>query len=415
MVAPHQPTDADARRLQRRVDELTVGIAMERARAEAALAAREDELRRANRFLNEAQRLSRTGSFIWDVDADAHSWSEEVYRIYGLDPGVEVTVDLIQTVVHPDDLPAVERAIGAAAHGQGFDFEFRIVTGEGQQKYARVVAHRIAEITDRPVFLGALQDVTEGRLVEESLARARSELAHVARVATLNAMTASIAHEVSQPLSGILANASTSIRMLAADPADLTGAAEAARRTLRDANRASDVVNRLRAMFSKREPTAELFDLNEVAREVVALSAGELQRSRALLTLDFAGDLPLISGDRVQLQQVVLNLLMNAADAMAGVEDRPRTILVQTHLHDDASVKLDVRDSGIGLDPQAVERLFDAFYTTKPKGLGVGLAISRSIIEDHHGRLWAEANDGPGATVSFCIPARAPTPFHSDP
>ena len=377
--------------------------------AEQALEAREDELRRANRFLTEAQRLSKTGSFTWDLFADEHIWSDEVYRIYGLDPDVRVTVGLLQKTIHPGDLPEVERLIAGAAESRSFDLGFRIVTPEGELKYAHVVAHRIEEITDRPVFLGALRDVTESRLVEDGLARARTELAHVARLATLNTMTASIAHEVSQPLSGILTNANTCIRMLAADPPNLSGAAETARRAIRDANRASDIVKRVRAMFSRRAPTTELVDLNDLAREVIALSAGELQRSGASLALDLAEGLPLISADRVQLQQVVLNLLMNAADAVAQVEDRRRTILVGTFLHEDGDVELHVSDSGVGLDPQSAHKMFDAFYTTKAEGMGVGLAVSRSIIEGHSGRLWATANDGPGATVGFRIPSRPPS------
>ncbi len=215
------------------------------------------------------------------------------------------------------------------------------------------------EIIDR---FAKIAGIAIGRaLADEALTRTRSELAHVARVATLNAMTASIAHEVSQPLAGILTNANTCVRMLAANPPNLAGAAETARRTIRDADRASDVVKRLRAMFSKKAPATELIDLNDVAQEVIDLSGGELQRSRALLQSAFAGGLPPVSVDRVELQQVILNLLLNAADAMAGIEDRPRTILVKTGLDNNGSVKLDVRDSGHGCGSQlrrkAVRRL----------------------------------------------------------
>jgi signal transduction histidine kinase len=240
---------------------------------------------------------------------------------------------------------------------------------------------------------------------EEALNQTRNELAHVTRVATLNAMTASIAHEVSQPLSGILTNANTCARMLAADPPNLTVAAETVRRTIRDANRATEIIQRLRAMFTTKPTTTELADLNELAREVIALSMGELRRAGVLLETEFAEELPRIRADRVQLQQVILNLLLNAGDAMAGIEDRPRTLLVGTGLHDGGSVRLLVRDSGTGIDPEKIGRLFEAFYTTKPKGMGIGLSISRSIIERHNGRLWAENNAGPGATFSFSIPS----------
>jgi C4-dicarboxylate-specific signal transduction histidine kinase len=236
----------------------------------------------------------------------------------------------------------------------------------------------------------------------------QADLAHVARVATLNAMTASIAHEVSQPLSGILTNANTCVRMLTAEPPNVAGAAETARRTIRDANRASEVIKRLRTMFSKHTPAIEPVDLNDAAGEVIALSAGELQRSGVLLQTDFAENLPPASADRVQLQQVILNLLLNAVDAMAGIEDRPRTIQVKTGLDDSGGVKLAVRDSGTGVDPRTVDKLFEAFYTTKAQGMGVGLSICRSIIEKHNGSLWAEANHGPGATFSFCVPTASP-------
>jgi signal transduction histidine kinase len=225
----------------------------------------------------------------------------------------------------------------------------------------------------------------------------------------VGALTASIAHEVNQPLSGIITNAGTCLRMLAADPPDIEGARETARRTMRDGNRAADVITRLRALFTNNEFTLEPLDLNEATREVVALSLSELQRNRIVLQSEFAADLPVITGDRIQLQQVMLNLLRNASDAMVGVDDRPRHLLIRTERDDGDRVRLSVRDAGVGLDPQSMNKLFDAFYTTKTDGMGIGLSVSRSIIERHHGRLWAEPNDGgPGATFSFWIPREAP-------
>ena len=239
----------------------------------------------------------------------------------------------------------------------------------------------------------------------EAQNRARLELTHVERLATLSTMTASITHEVSQPISGILTNANTCVRMLTADPPNVEGATETARRTIRDANRASEVIMHLRAMFAKKAPTMEMVDLNDAAREVIALSSAELRRRGAEWQTEFTEPLPAVSGDRVQLQQVILNLLLNAADAMAEIEDRSRTLRVQTLLEGGDRVKLLVRDSGVGLDPRAIEKLFEAFHTTKAHGLGIGLAVSRSIIESHKGQLWATANDGPGATFGFSIPS----------
>ena len=239
---------------------------------------------------------------------------------------------------------------------------------------------------------------------DEALNQARLELTHVARMATLSAMTASITHEVSQPISGILTNANTGARMLAAEPPNVLGAAETIRRTVRDANRATEVIKRLRAMFAKKAPTIERVDLNDAAQEVITMSSAELRRSRAVVETDFAEPLPLVSGDRVQLQQVILNLILNAADALADIEGRPRTLRVQTEIQGGDTIELLVRDSGVGLDPHAMEKLFEPFHTTKVNGLGIGLAISRSIIESHRGQLWARANDGPGATFGFSIP-----------
>jgi signal transduction histidine kinase len=230
----------------------------------------------------------------------------------------------------------------------------------------------------------------------------------VARVTTLSALTASIAHEVNQPLSGIITNASTCLRMLDADPPNVEGARETARRTIRDGNRASDVVTRLRTLFSKKEFTLESVDLTEATREVMALALSDLQRNRITLQSEFADDLPTVAGDRVQLQQVILNLLRNASEAMVDVHDRPRALLIKTERENGDRVRLTVRDAGVGLPPQSLNSLFDPFSTTKSGGMGIGLFVSRSIIERHHGRLWAEPNEGgPGAAFSFSIPCDA--------
>ena len=289
------------------------------------------------------------------------------------------------------------------------------MTASGAVKHVRGVAHVIEQVEGRPMFIGALQDVTESMVAEEALNRARSELAHVARVTTLSALTASIAHEVNQPLSGIITNASTCLRMLDADPPDVDGARETARRTIRDGNRASDVITRLRALFSKKEFTLESLDLNEATREVIALSLSDLQRNRVILQSELADDLPPVTGDRVQLQQVILNLLRNASDAMVDVRRSPAAVADQNRTGGRRSCASDVQDAGVGFDRQSMDKLFEAFYTTKSGGMGIGLSVSRSIIERHHGRLWAEPNDWPGATFSFSIPRRRPSDGRSAP
>lgn len=257
-----------------------------------------------------------------------------------------------------------------------------------------------------PQFLMALsEDMTESKQAEQ----ARAELAHVARVLSMGALTASITHEINQPLAGIVTNASTCLRMLAADPPNLEGAKETARRTIRDGNRASEVVHRLRALYSRKGGAFEPLNLNETVGEVIALLLSELQQQRVIVRAELAERLPRVSGDRVQLQQVILNLLRNAADAMRHVDDRPRKVLVRTEREQIDRVRLSVTDAGVGFDPQAAEKLFELFYTTKDDGMGIGLSVSHSIIENHRGRLWATLNEGPGATFSFSVPCQPDT------
>jgi len=372
-------------------------IAIDRARNEAAL-------KRSEAFLAQAQKLSLTGSFGWIVDEDPHFWSDETFRIFGYDPGTPITVRLALQRVHPQDLDFVRQVIAQTQEGRDIDVEYRLMMPDGNVKHVHVVAQASRDQHGRLEYIGAIQDVTQQRRSEEALGKLRSELAHVARVTSLGALTASIAHEVNQPLSGIVTNASTSLRMLAADPPNVDGARETARRSIRDANRAADVITRLRALFAKKVPTAEPMDLNAATREVIALWRSELQRSRATLRAELAGDLPRVMGDRVQLQQVIINLLRNASDAMSGVDDRPRVIVIRTGLDGHDGVILSIQDAGVGFDQNGVDKLFEAFYTTKHDGMGIGLSISRSIIESHGGRLWAAPNDGPGVTFSFSIP-----------
>jgi hypothetical protein len=368
----------------------------------------EEELQRSEAFLAEGERLSLSGSFLWRLDTDEITFSEQLYRIHELDRDSPVTLERISSRIHPEDLPLLSEKIEGARAGSDsiLNYEIRMRMPNGSVKYVRTVAHGTRDRDGRPEIIGAVQDVTERRLAEEALSQARSDLAHVTRVTSLGVLTASIAHEVNQPLSGIITNASTCLRMLAADPPNIEGARETAKRTIRDGNRASELVTRLRALFSKKESTTEPVDLNDAAKEVIALSLSELQRNRVILRREFADDLPVVIGDRVQLQQVILNLLRNASDAMRPVNDRPRQLRIRTERCTDDQVRLTVQDAGVGLDPKAMDRLFQAFYTTKDDGMGIGLSVSRSIIERHHGRLWAEPNEGPGATFSFCIPPK---------
>jgi C4-dicarboxylate-specific signal transduction histidine kinase len=317
---------------------------------------------------------------------------------------MRVTLEVIGTRIHPEDVAAFTEQIERSRRdGSDVQLEIRLEMPDGTVKYVHVVAHRRKE-SSQLEYIGAVQDVTQRRLSEEALAKVRSELAYVARATSLGVLTASIAHEVNQPLAGIVTNAGTCVRMLAADPPDVDGARETARRTIRDGNRAADVMTRLRALFSRREFSLESVDLNEATQEIIAISLSDLQRHRVILQSELAEDLPIVTGDRIQLQQVIVNLLRNASDAMGGVYNRPRQLVIRTEREDGDRVRVNVRDVGVGVDPQAMDKLFDAFYTTKSDGMGIGLSVSRSIVERHHGRLWAEPNDGPGATFSFSIP-----------
>jgi PAS domain S-box-containing protein len=367
----------------------------------------EEELRRSEAFLAEGQQLSRVGSFSWRVATDEITCSEQFYRIFNLDRDVRVTFEVIGTRVHPEDLSGFEEQIERSRRdGSDVQLEIRLQMPDRAVKYVHIVAHRRDDSVQRE-YIGAVQDVTQRRRSEEALAKVRSELAYVSRATSLGVLTASIAHEVNQPLAGIITNAGTCLRMLDADPPDVDGARETARRTIRDGNRASDVMTRLRALFSKKEFSLEPVDLNEATREVIALSLSDLHRHRVILQSELADDLPIITGDRIQLQQVILNLLRNASDAMVEVHERPRLLLIKTEREDGNRVRLTVRDAGIGFPSQSLDSLFDAFYTTKSGGMGIGLFVSRSIVERHQGRLWAELHDGPGATFSFSIPVSA--------
>jgi PAS domain S-box-containing protein len=310
-------------------------------------------------------------------------------------------------ITHDEDFESNRTLVGELLAGKRrqFQIEKQYRRKNGSLVWVRNNVSIVPGTERQPGFLMALsEDITERKQAEEALSKARSELTHVTRISSLGVLTASIAHEVNQPLSGIVTNASTCLRMLAADPPNVEGARETVRRTIRDGNRAAEVVNRLRALFSKKETTPEPVDLNEATEEVLALLLSELQRNRVILRPELADNLPAVIGDRVQLQQVILNLVRNASDAMSAVDDRPRQLLVRTEQEDGGRVRLSVQDAGSGFDPQSADKLFETFYTTKHEGMGIGLSVSRSIIENHHGRLWATLNDGPGATFSFSVP-----------
>ena len=313
-------------------------------------------------------------------------------------------------LLHPDDVEQTARTWRACVT-TGAPYRVEIRTFHAADRTYRWCVTSALPLLDQQgrilKWYGTVVDMHDWRHAQEELRNTQAELARVARVMTMGELTSSIAHEVNQPLFGIMTNTDTCLLMLSTDPPDVDGARETTQRTMRDANRASDVIKRLRALYSKKDPSPELMDLNQATREVISLSLSDLQKWRVIVLQELADNLPLVMADRVQVQQVIMNLVRNASDAMSNVDDRPRELLIRTEREESDRVQLSVKDAGVGFEPQAAGRLFEAFYTTKNEGMGIGLSISRSIIEAHEGRLWATANDGPGATFSFSIPCKA--------
>lgn len=372
-------------------------------RVEVDLSERERELRRSAALIAEGERLSHTGSFYWNSESNEVRYSDEGYRIHEIELGTHITLELLSSRIHPEDRPLLQQKIDAGRNERGdLDYSIRLLLPSNKVRWIHTTARPFHGEAGKIEYVGAVQDITDRHNAEEALNTLRSEMARVARISSLGALTASIAHEVSQPLTGVVTNASAGVRMLTADSPNIAGALEAARRALRDANRATDVVGRLRAMFSSKEAEHEDVDLNEAIREILALTARELQSGRVNVHMELDPALPTIRGDRIQLQQVILNLILNASDAMQEVATRE--LVLKTALQEDEALRLTVTDSGTGIDPRQIEKLFEPFHTTKSKGMGIGLFVSLSIIERHGGRLWAERNEPDGACFSFSIP-----------
>jgi PAS domain S-box-containing protein len=370
----------------------------ERKRAETAL-------RRSEAYLAEAQRLSVTGSFGWNIATDEIYWSDETYRIFEYSADRQPTLDVVRERTHPDDLARVEALLERVRHDtKQWQFEHRLLMPGGAVKHLRVVAHAADEATGQPTFLGAIMDISASREAENQLQEARTELAHVNRVTTLGELAASIAHEVNQPIAAVVTNASAGLRWLAATPPNLDEVRNALGRIVKDGERAGEVLGRIRSLVKKTPMRQEQLDINETILEVVALTRSEVQRNSVVLRTELSPSLPKLPGDRVQLQQVILNLIVNAVEAMSSGAAARRELTITSATEAANGVLVSVRDSGPGIDAQCLDRLFDPFYTTKTDGLGMGLAISHSLIEAHGGRLWAASKEGQGATFHFSLP-----------
>jgi PAS domain S-box-containing protein len=311
--------------------------------------------------------------------------------------------------LHPEDRARIVEAFrGAIAAGKDLEAEARMRGADGRYRWLLFRSVPQRDPSGKIVkWYGKSMDITELKRAGEERERLRqleSDLAHINRVSMLGELAASIAHEVNQPLAGIVSNGSACLRFLAVDPPDIEEIREGVRDMVRDGKRAGEVIARIRALTKRTAPPREKLDLNETIREVLALVGDETKKHGVVIRMQLAGEVCSVEGDRVQLQQVLLNLIMNAIQAMSGVNDRARQLVITTRSMDTHQWQVTVEDSGMGLDPEKIARIFEPFYTTKSGGMGMGLSICRSILQHHGGRLWATANDGPGASFHFTLP-----------
>jgi len=368
----------------------------------------EEKLKQSEAYLHEAQRLGHMGSWAHNVSSGTLFASPELLRIFGRDPDEEkLTVEKFRERIHPEDRPFIEEVANKSTNEKtDFEFDYRIVLPEGSIKWVYSVAHPVFDDSgDLLEYIGTIIDVTERKETEDALRQAQADLAHVSRVTTMGELVASIAHEVNQPLGAIVTNGHACVRLLSRETPDLDKSREVIERMIGEGMRASKVIKRIRDLLHKAPPEKAPLNINDPIQEVIALVSSDVHRSRVKLFADLASDLPQVIGDRVQLQQVILNLILNAKDAMSAVQTHPRELLITSRKSKSGQVVVAVRDSGKGLDPKDTDRIFDPFFSTKPEGMGLGLSISRTIIEDHHGTLWATPNEDKGATVQFTLPA----------
>ena len=361
-------------------------------------------------YLAEAQKISITGSFGWEATKGDIFWSEESFRIFDYDVALKPSIELIMRRVHPDDAAAVRQAIERASRDKtDLDIEHRLLMPDGSVKHLHVIGHIITDEPGMLQFAGAIMDLTAAKHAEERWQRAQSELALVSRVSALGQMAASIAHEINQPLAAIVTSGQACLRWLEREVPQIDGASAAVRRIIDDGKRASGIVQGIRALIKRTAQQQGPVDLNDVVDDIIPLVRREILDHRIFLRLDLASGLPSVLGDRVQLQQVIINFVINGIQAMETVVDRPRRLVIRSQQGEAGDVLVAVQDSGVGIPPESESQLFDAFFTTKPDGMGMGLAICRSIIEAHGGRVWTEPAIGePGAIFHFSLPPLRP-------
>ena len=404
--ALEQARDTLEETVQQRTAELVetnAALKIEIAERQAA----EEELRRSETLLAQGQKLSRTASWTLQPATGEMRWSAELFDIFGTDrEGVSPSFQLFRDRVHADDRARFDAAIAMAVEGSAsFSCEVRITRGGGAIRHVHALGEVHSDPSRGKEVIGTVMDLTDRKRTEQALHDAEAELARTLRLATMTELTASIAHEINQPLAAIVANASACVRFLARRPAAVGDAREAADCIVNDGSRAGEVIARIRALLSKQGPRHVVVDVNGIIGDVIHLLRATLDRQRVAVQTELAASLPAVMGDAVQLQQVLVNLVTNAVEAMSENRDRTRAVTIRSEVDVAGAVLVMVEDTGTGLDPQEIDRIFDSFYTTKPEGIGVGLSISRSIIEAHGGQLSAFPVLPHGARFAFALPA----------
>jgi PAS domain S-box-containing protein len=404
--------------LEMRVVERTAELTHSNEELKVEIAGRkqvEETLRESEAYLAEAQRLSRTGSLAWaPTTGESRYWSEECYRVLGFDPGgVVPRFEAFFQRLHPDDQVRARESIERARYENAeFELDFRIVHPGGEIRNIHATGHPVLSRSgDLAEFVGTVIDITERKQAEEErekLRQAYADLAHVNRVTTLGELTASLAHEVNQPIAAALTNANTCLRWLTRDHPNLEEARAAALRIVKDGTRAADIISRVRLLFKKGTPRWELVDVNEIIQEMIGLLQGEATQYSISFGTYLAADLPQVMADRVQLQQVLMNLMLNGIEAIKDVDGK-REVAIKSEWAENGHLLVSVSDTGVGLPPQQADQIFNAFFTTKPHGTGMGLRISRSIVESHGGRLWAASKTARGASFYFTLPTKVET------
>jgi len=370
----------------------------------------EEALRRSETFLAEGQKISYTGSWEWNIATGKLFWSDEQYRIFGFDPTTaEPTFQLYFDRIHPEDRSLVQETLTAAIRvHRGFSMEYRIVLPDGCMKHLHGQGRPILTAAGNSRdYIGTTMDITERKRGEDALRTAQADLARVARLTTMGELAASIAHEINQPLAAMVASANACLHWLAKDKPQLGEVRRAAERIVSDGHRAGDILKSVRALTEVSAQDVMEFNINDAIREVLTLTRSELQNYDIVLEIELSDGPVSIMGDRVRLQQVILNLVMNAIEAMSRTANDSRVLLVRSQGDGPEKVRVAVEDTGPGISPETMDRIFDAFFTTKPTGMGMGLSICRSIINAHGGRLWVSPRSPRGALFQFTLPAAA--------